>query len=262
MTRKTLLVFGAHMDDCEIGAGGLICKAVAQGHRVVLVVFCSDYSTWVTTRGREVEIKSKLMDMAGKIGVEKQFLGYGYQSTPNTLDTIRRVAQIAVDVKPDVVLFHNRRERQQGPADHAVVGEIVEYAVGSAGTVLGGICQPYVAEMYAYEVYPRWPFNPDTYIDIGDVIRPTVENIDFFGREIYGGHSTEIQSRIRLSEQEEELKLWHYGEVKFALSVYRGAQCGCRFAEAYESIGGPKLAGKKSQLEEMIGLGVGMSGAK
>ncbi|MDD5482794.1 MAG: PIG-L family deacetylase [Kiritimatiellae bacterium] len=252
MAKKTLLVFGAHMDDCEIGAGGLICKALAKGHQVVLVVFCSDYSTWCSTKGREDEVKSRVMDKAKAMGVEKHLLGYGYQSIPNTLDTIRRVARIAVDVKPDVVLFHSRREREPGPADHAVVGEIVQYAIGTAATVLGGIRTSYAGEMYAYEVYPRSPFNPDTYIDIGDVIRPTVENIDYFGREIYGGHSAEMRSRICLGDQEEEVKLWHYGEVKLALSVYRGTQCGCRFAEAYESVYVSKLVGKKSQLEEMI----------
>ena len=37
------------MDDCEIGAGGLIAKATKKGHRVVLVNVASDYSTWRTT---------------------------------------------------------------------------------------------------------------------------------------------------------------------------------------------------------------------
>jgi len=256
MVPKTLLVFGAHMDDCEIGAGGLICKALKNGHRVVLVVFCSDYSTWVTTKGREDEVKSMVMSKAKDMGVEKQLLGYGYQAIPNTLDTIRRVAQIVVDVNPDVVLFHSRREREPGPADHAVVGEIVQYAIGTAGTVLGGIQTSYIGEMYAYEVYPRSPFDPDTYIDISDVIRPTVENIDYFGREIYGKYApkcAELQSRVCLGKDGDEIKLWHYGEVKFALSVYRGVQSGCRFAEAYESIYARKLVGKKRQLEEMIG---------
>ena len=45
MDKKTILVVGAHMDDCEIGAGGLIIKAVRKGHRVVLVNVATDYST-------------------------------------------------------------------------------------------------------------------------------------------------------------------------------------------------------------------------
>ncbi|MBA7528565.1 hypothetical protein ES705_20752 [subsurface metagenome] len=58
MDKKTILVIGAHMDDCEIGAGGLIVKAVKKGHRIVLVNVASDYSTWSVTKGREKEVKA------------------------------------------------------------------------------------------------------------------------------------------------------------------------------------------------------------
>ena len=56
MDKKTILVIGAHMDDCEIGVGGLIIKAVRKGHQVILVNVASDYSTWCVTKRRKKEV--------------------------------------------------------------------------------------------------------------------------------------------------------------------------------------------------------------
>ena len=62
------------MDDCEVSAGGLIIKAVNKGHRVVLVNCASDYSTWCVTKGREKDVREKILRKAKEMGVEKRFL--------------------------------------------------------------------------------------------------------------------------------------------------------------------------------------------
>ena len=248
MDSKTILVVGAHMDDCEIGAGGLLLQAVRQGHRVVLVNCASDYSTWCVTKGREAEIKEKVLAKAGAMKMEKRLLGYGYQAIPNDLTTIRKISEIVVDVLPDIVLFHSPREN--APSDHAVVGAVTEYAVRAATTVLGGIRAVYGGEMYRYEVYPCFPFDPDTYLDIGDVVEELVEHIDYFGKEIYAASPyakgcAEVSAKIKLKpDGGNEIPLSHYGEVKLGLSIHRGAQAGCRFAEAYEAVD-KKLLGKR-----------------
>lgn len=240
MKSKTILIIGAHMDDCEIGTGGLIVKAVKNGHRVVLVNFCSDYSTWRVTNTCKRNVKEKVMAKAFEMQVEKRLLGYGYQAVPENLETIKKLAEIIVEIKPDITLFHNCWENF--PADHAVIGRISDYAVRNAGTVLGGIQTKHSTEMYSFEVYPKFPFEPDTYIDISDVIEATVNNIDYFGREIYGTSpqaktSTEIQSQMKFNcLGDKEISLWRYGEVKLALSLYRGIQSGVRFAEAYRAL--------------------------
>lgn len=239
MEPKTILVIGAHMDDCEIGAGGLIVKAVRKGHRVVLVNFCSNYSTWIVTKTAKVNVKEMVMAKASEMRVEKRFLGYGYQAVPENLETIKKLAEIIVEIKPDITFFHNCMENF--PADHAIIGRISDYAVRNAGTILGGIQTKHSTEMYSFEVYPKFPFEPDTFIDISDVIEETVNNIDYFGREIYGAshakRSSEIQSKIKFNcLGEKEISLWHYGEIKLALSLYRGIQSGARFAEAYHAI--------------------------
>ena len=249
--KKTILVIGAHMDDCEIGAGGLIIKAVRNGHRVVLVNMASDYSTLFVTKGREKEVREKILRKAEEMGVEKRFLGYGYQSVIPDIEAIKKLSEIVVDVKPDIVLFHNRFETS--PSDHGNVGIIAEHAVRSATRVLK--CGPvsYTGEMYAYEVYlrqsvPHPPFQPDTYIDISDVIEEVVDAPNYFD-ELYAESkhaksAGQVLSRIKIDYLEgKEIPLYSHGEMKLTTARYRGFQCGVRYAEAYVALD-KKIIGK------------------
>src|SRR5438876_8831734 len=47
--KKTFLAVEGHMDDAEIGCGGLLIQAARAGHRVVIVTVASDYTTWAPT---------------------------------------------------------------------------------------------------------------------------------------------------------------------------------------------------------------------
>lgn len=234
-TRKTILAIGAHMDDCEIGAGGLIAKAVRKGHRVVVLNVVSDYSTWRTTKGREKEIKEMLVDEARRIGVEKRFLGYGYQQIALDVEAMRRVAEVVVDVKPDITVLHDRSERERAPSDHATVGAIAEHAVRNADTILGGISAAYGREMYAYEVYPQRDFRPDVFIDIRGELKEVVDSINFFGALYAKGEMT-VASTIDIQSSGEKLTMGHYAEMKLSGAMFRGNQCGLRFAEAYRAL--------------------------
>ena len=82
--RRTILVIGAHYDDCEIGAGGLIFKALKMGHRVVLLNVVGDYSTWRVTKGRESRYREQNVAQALAMGVEKRYLEFGYQQVTET----------------------------------------------------------------------------------------------------------------------------------------------------------------------------------
>ena len=253
MDKKTILVIGAHMDDCEIGAGGLIIKAVRKGHRVVLVNVASDYSTWCVTKGREKEVREKILKKAKEMGVEKRFIGYGYQNVPNNLEAIRKIAEVIVDVKPNIVLAHYRFETS--PSDHGVVGTIAEYAVRSADTVLGGKRTIFDWEMYAFETYlrqplPYSPFQPDTFIDISNVIKETVDAPNYFD-ELYAqseyakGWASPIHSKVKIDYLgEEEITLRLHGEMKLTTARFRGFQCGLRYAEAYMALD-KKVIGKR-----------------
>ncbi len=240
MKTRTILGIGAHMDDCEIGAGGLIAKAVKQGHRVVLVNCASDYSSWRVTTGREEEVRERVVAKAAEIGVEKRFLGYPYQQVPRTLDAIKKLAEIVVDVRPDVTVFHNRYE--PAPSDHATVGFIAERAVRDATRVTNTYVD-FSGEMYAFEVYPRLSqFRPDVFVDITDVIGEVAQWPNYFD-EIYAGdiHRKGPPGGPRASTWldccgDEPIPLWTHGDMKLVTAAFRGWQCGARFAEAYMSL--------------------------
>ena len=254
LKKRTLLVIGAHMDDCEIGVGGVIAKAVKKGHRVVLVNVASDYSTWRITKGREKQVRERLLGKARQMGVEKRFLEYGYQQVAVDVPTMRRLAEVIVDVKPDITFFHNRHERDRAPSDHSTVGILSENAVRSAATILSGLSVSYGKEMYAYEVYPQQDFMPDVFVDIRDVLAPVVETINFFGglyaESPYWPHAGRIDASVRIPPDGEGLPLTHYGEMKFAVARFRGAQSGVRFAEAFRSVD-PTVLGQRL-LEQIL----------
>lgn len=252
--RRTVLVIGAHYDDCEIGAGGLIVKAAKQGHRVVLLNVASDCSTWRVTKGREKRIREQNLAKAREMGVEKRFLEFGYQQVIQNLKTLRRIAEVVVDVKPDITLFHDRNELEQAPADHATVGILAEQAVRNADTILGGLTVSYGREMYAYEVYPQREFRPDVFIDIGDVLKPVIETINFFRKLNAESPQAEraghLEATIKVYPGGEELPLTAWAELKLGTARVRGHQCGLRFAEAYRALDGRAIGNRL--LEEIV----------
>ena len=252
--RRTILVIGAHYDDCEIGAGGLIVKAVKKGHRVVLLNVVGDYSTWNVTKGRESRIREQNEAKAREMGVEKRYLNYGYQQVTENLETLKKIAEVVVDVKPDITLFNDRNERERAPSDHSIVGVLAEQAVRNADTILGGLTVSYAKEMYAYEIDPQREFRPDVFIDIGDVLPSVIETINFFRK--LNGEVPRFQSAgrtdatIKINPGGEELPLTAWGEIKLCTARVRGLQGGVRFAEAYKSLDGQTVG--KRLLEQIV----------
>jgi len=251
---KTILAIGAHMDDCEIGAGGLIAKAVRKGHRVVVLNLASDYSTFRPLQGREKEVRERVLHKAKEMGIEKRFLEYGYQQIPRDQEAIKRLAREVIDVRPDITVFHNPFEPK--PSDHATVGYIGERAVRDATRILNTYV-PFSEEMYTFEVYPRISeFKPNIFIDITDVIGDVVQAVNYFD-EIYAGNLHNPQphagprAKIWIDKWgSDPIPLWPHGDMKLATAAFRGWQCEARYAEAYMALD-PRPLGKRL-LEQIV----------
>jgi LmbE family N-acetylglucosaminyl deacetylase len=150
----TLVTFHAHPDDECIACGGTMARAVAEGHRVVLVSatrgehgeFDPDYlkpgeELW-QRREKEVEEASRIL------GVHRgEFLGYvdsGMMGTPENdapesfwqadiEEAAQRLAAILVDEKADVLTVYDDHGNYGHP-DHIQVHRVGIRAAEIAGT--------------------------------------------------------------------------------------------------------------------------------
>jgi LmbE family N-acetylglucosaminyl deacetylase len=105
--KLTILAIGAHMDDAEGGVGGILISAVQAGHRVVVVVTVSDYTTWKPTIGREAECKAEQLALAKRFGYEKRFLDYPYHQFEANNASKKKLAEICDELRPDITFVHN-----------------------------------------------------------------------------------------------------------------------------------------------------------
>ena len=203
-------------------------------------------------------MREKLLAHAQKMGIEKRFLDYGYQQIADDLPLMQRLAEIVVELNPDIAFIHSRFERDRSPSDHSTLGAISERSVRNAETILG-VSKPeytsYGKEIYAYEVYPQPSFVPDVFVDIRDVLKETLESVNFFGTDIYApspawpkAGRTDVTMQVH--PEDWELPLTHYGEMKYALAVFRGYQSGTRFAEGFKALD-PAVLGRRV-LQEVV----------
>ena len=135
----TLLLVHAHPDDEAISTGGVMMKAAAEGHRVVLVTATRGEAGEIhnmdeaASRPRLGEIRTKELENASRIlGVSRgEFLGYrdsGMVGTPENDDprsfhqapldeAAQKLAAILREEKPDVVVTY-AEDGVYGHPDH------------------------------------------------------------------------------------------------------------------------------------------------
>ena len=135
----TLLLVHAHPDDEAISTGGVMMKAKADGHRVVLVTGTRGEAGEIynmdekATRPRLGEVRTKELETAAKIlGVDRlEFLGYrdsGMVGTPENDDprsfhqapldeAAAKLAAIHREERPDVVVTYDS-DGTYGHPDH------------------------------------------------------------------------------------------------------------------------------------------------
>jgi LmbE family N-acetylglucosaminyl deacetylase len=119
-----LLAFGAHPDDIEFGAGGIIALETAAGRPVHFVV-CSRGEAG--TNGTPAVRTAEAEKAAALLGVTLEFIDLGgdahfVPSLPHSLT----IAAIIRRVKPALVLAPTVNENQH--PDHSVLGKIVRNA--------------------------------------------------------------------------------------------------------------------------------------
>ncbi len=191
----SVLAIGAHPDDIEIGAGGLLLGLAGSGLRARYVVL-----TGTAERHQEARNAAHAFMPGADLAVELFDLPEG--RLPAVWGSVKEILEgIARSFSPDVILAPSSGDAHQ---DHRTIGELVP-------TVFRD--QLYLS----YEI-PKWD---------GDVDRPSVYvplSASTAQRKVELLHKSFPSQRSRD---------WWDDEVFLGLARLRGMECRARYAEAF-----------------------------
>ncbi|WP_221031785.1 PIG-L deacetylase family protein [Actomonas aquatica] len=185
-----LLVFGAHPDDIEFGAGGIVAAEARRGRPVHLVV-CSrgESGTNGTPEIRTQEAETA----AATLGATLEWLDLGGDANiENTREGARTLAAIIRRVRPETVLTLTVEEDQH--PDHVAVGRMTRDAARLAR--YGGVKQLADQPRHAIKRLLFYAVSPDA----APVGRPPVlyaltdEDVAIW-REAMAAHASQMKTR-------------------------------------------------------------------
>ncbi|MDR3404268.1 MAG: PIG-L family deacetylase [Chthoniobacter sp.] len=214
---QTILAIGAHYDDCVFGIPGILLKAVAQHHRVVIVAVIGDYAAWPPVVGRDAQLLEVSRELARERGMEMRFLSRASAHFRLDEDTQREVAEIVAEVKPDTAFLLWPHDRHP---DHEAASAICRAALAQPHMVLGrAVAAP--RHLYCFDNGPRHTigFEPNTFVD---VTHEWDAAMDWLGRLMAFVNKTDFDPTKPDSSR----------TLKETIARYRGATCGVKYAEA------------------------------
>lgn len=113
MKRRSVLAFGAHPDDLEVGAGGLLARLVAEGARVTMAV--------VSLPGQRAARIAEARAGASIVGADVVIVCEERECRVEDIamhELVRRFDQLVGDLRPDLVITHSAHDLHW---DHGLV---------------------------------------------------------------------------------------------------------------------------------------------
>ena len=195
-----ILALGAHPDDIEYGCGGTFLKFARKGENIYFMVLTKgEFGGDPKVREKEQEEAMKLL------GVKKIFWG-GCVDTelPNERIIITRIDKVIEEVNPDEVYVNFIDDIHQ---DHRTLAECTLAATR------------YVKKVFFYEDYTSNNFEPDIFVDIGDVLKEKQKLIQVFSSQVTKAYPTKL-------DMVESVK---------ATANFRGFQGKVKYAEGFKA---------------------------
>jgi LmbE family N-acetylglucosaminyl deacetylase len=191
----SVLVIGAHPDDIEIGAGGLLLQLAANRPQVSYVVLTG-------TPERHQEARTAAREFLGDAELTIELFDLPEGRLPAVWGDAKEILEgVARSCSPDIVIAPSYDDAHQ---DHRTIGELVP-------TVFRD--QLYLA----YEI-PKWD---------GDIGRPSMY---FPLPEAVARRKVELLHKCFPSQLGRD---WWDDEVFLGLARLRGMECRARYAEAF-----------------------------
>lgn len=196
---KVALAVGAHPDDIELGAAGLLLKLREQGWDLYYVAIAGTNYEQTEVLLSELDQTCKLMRIK-----EKVVMSIPNTRLPDHTHQIRdKLGELAGRLRPGLVLIPSVRDTHQ---DHAVVALESIRTFRSKETILS----------YELHRHGSYLFSPNVFVDIEDVIERKLEILSCYKTQLKRAYFTE--------------------DVFRSMAIMRGAQVGIGYAEAFEAV--------------------------
>jgi len=215
-SNMNILAVGAHPDDIELGCGGLLIKAVKQGHYV--------YMYTLTQGGASGDPEERTLELkqSSKIIGAKALWIDNFEDTKLAVSSelINHIEFFINKSEADIVITHSLSDTHH---DHKAV---------AASTIEAG---RFVPNIMSYEIPLTKDFKPQIYYDISDVVDEKVELIKLFwsqqsklylkadaikGLAQYRALQSRLNTSINFVEAFEVLKLCFDKEFKLYMTSH------------------------------------------
>ncbi|WP_435320933.1 PIG-L deacetylase family protein [Haloarchaeobius sp. TZWSO28] len=185
----SVLVIGAHLDDCEINFGGTAVKYRERGHEVTFVSMTNgaaghhEIGGLELTRTRRAEAQAA----ADLTGIEYEFLDAHEGELQPTLENRNKVIRVVREVEPDLVFTH--RPNDYHP-DHRYTSVLVQDAAYMV--TVPAICRdtPHLTYnpviCYLPDDFQKpTPLSPDIVVPIDDVVETKLDMVHQHESQVY-----------------------------------------------------------------------------
>jgi LmbE family N-acetylglucosaminyl deacetylase len=186
-----IIVFGAHPDDCEWGAGGTAAMWVAQGHHVKFVSCTNgDIGHWGMAGGPLAKRRAAEVQACAKIfGTTSQVLDIHDGELMVTMDNRRTICRLIREWRADIVISH--RPNDYHP-DHRYVGVLVMDAAYMVTVPYFCPDTPYLTKnpvfLFSEDGFQRPnPFTADVAVSIDDVLGKKLACVEALESQFYEG---------------------------------------------------------------------------
>jgi bacillithiol biosynthesis deacetylase BshB1 len=218
------MFLGAHPDDVEILAGGLVARMAAEGRRIAIVDATRGEGS---SRGTVEERRQEAADAARILGVERFNLDLPDGALSHDVPAVtRRVVEAIRAHKPRLVFTHEAGDHHP---DHNALSLATKYATFQANVVRYDTGQERhaVKALYYYVGYrKRWPAEPSFVADITDHFALKLEALRAFRSQLanpaYDGPETFVSSQLA----------WDLVEAR---AGFFGGMIGVRYGEPFKA---------------------------
>jgi LmbE family N-acetylglucosaminyl deacetylase len=206
--RESVIVFGAHPDDAEIGAGGTIAAYAQRGHRVVMVNVRVPGGRDDTSHHDQQRRRTEADQAARLLGTELLSFGLSRDAIQPNARLVGAIDQLLTDVQPTVVFTHWVGDSHP---EHVALSRAVFAATRR------NRCSVYMYEATIPGGISAHAFRAQKFIDISDTIDAKMSSLAAYETQLEA-YGPEWLEAIR------------------GRAAHRGFQIGGRYAEAFQVV--------------------------